>query len=74
MLRWRLTVPILIRRLTGTLGAARQIQRFDSVISADAAVCGSPTARFRARALRMGGIEEVEGGRKHRSKATQVGA
>ena len=56
MLRWRLTVPILIRRLTGTLGAARQIQRFDSVISADAAVCGAPTARFRATALRMGGI------------------
>jgi hypothetical protein len=50
MLRWRLTVPILIRRLTGTLGAARQIQRCDSVISADAAVCGAPTARFRATA------------------------
>ena len=56
MLRWRLTVPILIRRLTGTLGAARKIQRCDSVISADAAVCGAPTAAIPRYSVRMGGI------------------
>ena len=51
MLRWRLTVPSLIRRLTGTLGAARQTFRGSIPLSAlDAVVCGAPTARFRATA------------------------
>ena len=51
MLRWRLTVPSLIRRLTGTLGSSRQTFRGSIPLSAlDAVVCGAPTARFRATA------------------------
>ena len=54
MLRWRLTVPILIRRLTGTLGAARQIQRFDSL---SALMPPSAVRRLRDSALQRYGWE-----------------
>ena len=55
MLRWRLTVPSLIRRLTGTLGAARQT--FRGSIPLSALMPSSAVRRLRDSALQRDGWE-----------------